>query len=375
MKAYNFIVIIFTMGDLRDSLLKQELSREIELARKLEAEGKQDAASQHYIRAASISRLLGYKETATQYETVGQVVKESSEDNKQVQDAIDSLIVTQKPDTKWEDIGNLEEAKTTIKEAIILPFIKEKPSFVKSTRTILLYGPPGTGKTMLAKAASHTLDATFFEAQASSLLSKYYGESTKLFSALFNKAREKQPSLIFMDEIDSVVMSREAQVHEATRRVIGQLLSEIEGFSTKKEDKIIFMGATNRPWDLDDAMLSRFERKIYIPLPDKDARADIFQIHTKGVQLDGIGFEELAGQTENFSGRDISSICREAIISMIREQNPRLEDLTSKDVNTYSLKHRPLTKKDFDTAFKKIKKPITPEDLKRFEEWKEEFGG
>src|SRR3989338_2858742 len=136
------------MGELRDSLLKQELSREIELAKKLEAEGKQEAASQHYLKAASISRMLGYKETATQYETVGQVVKESAEDQTQIESSIDNLIVTQKPDTNWEDIGNLEEAKTTIKEAIVLPFIKEKPSFVKSTRTILLYGPPGTGKTM-----------------------------------------------------------------------------------------------------------------------------------------------------------------------------------------------------------------------------------
>ena len=125
------------------------------------------------------------------------------------------------------------------------------------------------------------------------------------------------------------------------------------------------MGATNRPWDLDDAMLSRFERKIYIPLPESSARKTIFQIHTKGVEVDGVTFEELASKTENFSGRDIASVCREAIINMVREQNPTLQDLTSKDILNYSLKHRPLEKTDFDTAFKKIKKPITAQDLKK----------
>ncbi|HLD57025.1 MAG TPA: ATP-binding protein [archaeon] len=364
------------MGELRDSILKQQLQREIDLARQCEAEGKQKEASTHYSKAASLYNLLGYKETANQYQSLGETIKKPiTEDDKAVESAIDSLIVTQKPDTKWEDIGNLQEAKTTLKEAIILPFIKKKPDFVRSTKTILLYGPPGTGKTLLAKASSHTLDASFFEAQASTLLSKYYGESNKILSALFLKAREVQPSLVFMDEIDSIVLSREGDIHEATRRVVGQLLSELEGFSTKKEDKVIFIGATNRPWDLDDALLSRFERKIYVPLPDSGARKTIFQIHTKGVNLDGITHDDLAGLTNNFSGRDISNVCREAVASMIREQNSGLEDLTSKQIDSYTLKHRPLTKNDFDISLKKIK-PVSDEaDLRRFDKWKEEFGG
>ena len=126
---------------------------------------------------------------------------------------------------------------------------------------------------------------------------------------------------------------------------------------------------------MDDALLSRFERKIYVPLPDSGARKTIFQIHTKGVNLDGITHDDLAGLTNNFSGRDISNVCREAVASMIREQNSGLEDLTSKQIDSYTLKHRPLTKNDFDISLKKIK-PVSDEaDLRRFDKWKEEFGG
>ena len=356
----------------RVQLLKQELSKEIVLARQLEADGKTDQASEHYSRAASISKILGFEEPK-KYEPI---VKEAQrEDRSQIDLSIESLVVSQKPDTKWEDIGNLLDAKTEIKEAIILPFIKEKPSFVKSTKTILLYGPPGTGKTLLAKAASRTLDATFFEAQAPTLLSKYYGESSKLFSAMFSRARERQPSIVFMDEIDSVALSRSSDIHEATRKVIGELLSELDGFNTKKGDKVVFIGATNRPWDLDEALLSRFERKVYVPLPDMEARKSIFQIHTTGVEMDGISLSGLASRTENFSGRDIANVCREAIMAMIRDQNPKLEGLDSIDLPGYSLKYRKLSADDFESAFEKIKKPITQQDLEKFEKWKEEFGG
>lgn len=380
------------MGELHESMLKQQLQKEIDTARSLEAAGKMDAAQTHYNKAASIYRILGFKsnkekatelfDNANRYEGLGKAitsnsVKESidSKDTAEIQGMIDSLIITQKPDTKWDDIGNLEEAKAEIKESIILPFIKDKPDFVRSVRTILLYGPPGTGKTLLAKASSNTLDATFFEAKASALLSKYYGESAKLVTALFTKAREKQPSLVFMDELDSVVLSRDMQVNEATRRVIGQLLSEIDGFNTKKDDKVIFMGATNKPWDLDDAMLSRFQRKIYIPLPDERARKIIFQIHLKGSKLENTSAGDLAAKTENFSGRDIATVCQDAISEMVREQNPGLQDLTMKQIDVYKLKYRTLTEDDFKKSFVKIKPAASKKELDKFSAWKEEFGG
>ncbi|RLJ07237.1 MAG: ATP-binding protein [Candidatus Aenigmatarchaeota archaeon] len=381
------------MGDLRESLLRQQLQREISLARKLEAEGRHKEASVHYLRAGAIYRRLAVNypkekaeamfSTASQYENLANLMKQAptvaeareiSEDL--YEKLIESLIVTSKPDLNWSDIGGLDEAKKVIKEAIILPFIKSKPPFVKSPRTILLYGPPGTGKTLLAKAACSSLQATFFEARASSLLSKYFGESTKLVSALFQKARKLQPSLIFLDEVDSLAIARGMELSEAGRRVLSQLLQEIEGFNTQTDERVIIMGATNKPWDLDEAIISRFRRKIYVPLPDFVARLDILRIHLNGAQLERQEMlQELAKRTENWSGRDLASLCQEAIMHMVREQNPGLHDLAGIQLERYTLKTRPLNWQDFEFAFSRIRPATSPKELERYEEWRREFGG
>ncbi|MCX6817910.1 MAG: ATP-binding protein [Candidatus Aenigmarchaeota archaeon] len=363
------------MGELRESLLKQQLQHELDTARKLEADGKSKQATTHYKVAASIYRRLAYisprNEAESLFHSADQFEGVSGAGKAKSEQPIDKMIVYEKPTTKWEDIGGLKEAKREVRESIILPMIVGKPAFVEVPRTILLYGPPGTGKTLLAKAASNTLKANFFEAKTSTLLSKYYGESEKIIGALFDKARKNQPSLIFMDEFDSIMITREAGVHEATRRVISQLLVEIDGFSTKKDEKVIIMAATNRPWDLDDAMISRFQRKIYVPLPDVDSRRKIFEIHVKGSSLSGITADGLAEISEGYSGRDIASICREAIMFMIREQNPNLEDMTATQVEKYAIKYRPLTKDDFTYALSKIKKTVSQKLIKRYDDWKE----
>lgn len=374
------------MGDIRQSMLRQQLQRELDIAKRLESEGKGKQASVHYVRAGSMYRRIAFNSprekaeemfsSAVKYESLGKTMGSTSPRERALSpEMIDSMVVSQKPDVSWEDIGGLKEAKKTIKEAIIIPFIKGRPSFVKAPRTILLYGPPGTGKTMLAKASSTTIDATFFEARASSLLSKYFGESTKLVNALFEKAQASQPALIFMDEIDSMAPSREARMDESTRRVLGQLLSEIEGFNTPKEERVLFMGATNKPWDLDDAMLSRFQRKVYVPLPDAKSREKIAEIHLKGAQLSGISLAELSGRSAGYSGRDIANVCQDAVIHMVREMNPGLDDMRPVEIERYVLKHRSLTPADFDVAFENIKPGIGEHDLKRFEDWKRDFGG
>lgn len=374
------------MGELRINILRQELQRELDRAKELEAQGKSKQAAVHYSRAASIYRKLGFDsprdraedmfDHASQYESKASVMaKPSTYTRAESEEAADSMIVSQKPDTQWEDIGNLDTAKTTLKEAIIIPMIRDKPEFVSSAKTILLYGPPGTGKTLLAKASSNTLSANFFEARASTLLSKYYGESTKLINALFNKAREKQPSLVFMDEIDSIMVSRERDINEATRRVIGQMLTEIEGFNTKKDERVVFIGATNKPWVLDEAMLSRFQNKIYVPLPDLAARRQIFAIHLKGAELDRIKYTSLAEKTDGFSGRDIKNVCQDAINNMVRVENPHMPTLTSKQLDRYSLNYRPLDPADFAKALEKIKSGSSEADMKKYAEWREQFGG
>jgi SpoVK/Ycf46/Vps4 family AAA+-type ATPase len=371
------------MGELRESLLKQQLQREIDTARKLESQGKTREAVVHYQTAASIYRRLAYISprehaeslfhSAGQYENMGEAIHSDKEKLKSPE-TIDSMIIYEKPTTKWEDIGGLKEAKREVKEAVILPMVKGKPDFVQVPRTILLYGPPGTGKTLLAKAASNTLKASFFEAKTSALLSKYYGESEKIIGMLFEKARKNQPSIMFMDEFDAIMITRDAGVHEATRRVISQLLMEIDGFSTKKDEKVLIMAATNRPWDLDDAMISRFQRKIYVPLPDIDSRRQIFEIHLKGSSLSDITITALSQMSDGYSGRDIANVCREAIMFMIREQNPNLENLTSVQVEKYAMNYRPLTKKDFDYAFSKITKTVNAKMIRRYEEWRENLG-
>ncbi len=373
------------MGELRESLLKQQLQHEIDTAKRLESEGKSKQAVVHYQRAASIYRRLAYVapreyaesffSSASQYEAMSNTIRSTTPYTRaKSPEAIESMIISEKPTVKWEDIGGLEEVKREVKEAIILPMIHKKPDFVEAPRTILLYGPPGTGKTLLAKAASNTLQANFFEARTSTLLSKYFGESSKIVSMLFEKARREQPSIIFMDEFDSIMISRDSGIQESTRRVVSQLLMEIEGFSTKPDEKVILIAATNKPWDLDDAMISRFQRRIYVPLPDLDARKQIFEIHLKGVTLDGVTVNSLAERSEGYSGRDIASVCREAVMYMIREQNPKLEELTPAQIERYDMNYRSLTEEDFDYAFSKVKKTVDEKTIKRYEEWGKKLG-
>jgi SpoVK/Ycf46/Vps4 family AAA+-type ATPase len=381
------------MESLRESMLHQEVQRKIAQARKLEKKGKHDEASKKYLEASAVYRriaIIAPREKAEemfsragQYESVSKTVKQSPDlrkisrsDPELYEETVANLIVSQKTDVDWDDIGGLKDAKSVIKEAIILPFVKAKPPFVKSQRTILLYGPPGTGKTMLAKASASTLDATFFEAKVSSLLSKYFGESPKMVKALFDKAREKQPSLIFIDELDSVAIRRSGDSNEASRRVLGELLTQIEGFSSKGKDKVLVIGATNKPWDLDEAAMSRFQRKIYVPLPDERSRKAIFQIHLNGADVDGSDMiKELAKRTEGFSGRDIMGVCQEAISAMVREQNPDLESLNSKQIEEYTLKTRRLSMKDFESALEKVRPAATEKDIHHYELWKQEYGG
>jgi SpoVK/Ycf46/Vps4 family AAA+-type ATPase len=371
------------MGELRESLLKQQLQREIDAARKLESQGKAKEAVVHYQTAASIYRRLAYVSprenaeshfhSANQYETISSAIQAGSDEAKS-QENIDSMIISERPTIGWEEIGGLKEAKREVREAVILPMIKGKPDFVEIPRTILLYGPPGTGKTLLAKAASSNLKAMFFEAKTSTLLSKYYGESEKIIGALFDKARKNQPSIIFMDEFDSIMLTRDSGVHEATRRVMSQILTEIDGFSSGKDSKVIIMAATNRPWDLDDAMVSRFQRKIYVPLPDADSRRQIFEIHLKGTTFSGVTITALSQMSEGYSGRDIASVCREAIMFMIRGENPRLEELTPAQIEKYAMTYRSLDKKDFDHAFSKVKRTVSDKHLGKYAEWKESLG-
>ncbi|MFX1314557.1 MAG: AAA family ATPase [Promethearchaeota archaeon] len=298
-----------------------------------------------------------------------------SSEEQELIDMISGTIVTESPNVKWKDIAGLEHVKQALREAIVLPIAK--PELFKGARRpwsgILLFGPPGCGKTLLAKAAATECKATFFSASSADLLSKWLGESEKLISALFKVARLKAPSLIFMDEIDSVATKRgEGSESGGERRVKTQLLSEIQGLKSTHDQPLLVLGATNRPWDIDNAMLSRFEKRVHVPLPDLKARAGIFKIHTVGINsaITEEDFIELAVRTEGYSGRDIANICREVIMLPIRELD--MSGLLEEEDREISV--RDINLKDFKKTLKKVKPMTHKALLKQYNDWAVEFG-
>ncbi len=282
----------------------------------------------------------------------------------------------------WGDIGGLNRVKQTIKESIVLGIIENKPEAIKPWKGILLFGPPGTGKTLLAAATAGSLNATFFNVKVGQILSKYFGESSKLVTALYNVGRRRAPSIIFLDEFDSIALSRSGEVAESSRRVLSTLLSELDGLQDKDSGSyILTMAATNTPWDIDKAVLSRFSRRVHIPLPDKEACREIIKIHTlkEGLEFNERILERVADKcTEKlFAGRDIATLCNDAIWNMVRSENPALSDLADISVDAirkYQLKTRELTPEDFENAFESMEGAVKERDLQKYERWAKEYG-
>ncbi|NHJ06054.1 MAG: ATP-binding protein [Candidatus Heimdallarchaeota archaeon] len=301
----------------------------------------------------------------------GEDTGDSDEEKDELEEAIDEIIVVEKPNVKMSQVAGLEEAKRALREAIILPM--KRPDLFKGARNpwrgILLFGAPGTGKTLLARAVATEVDATFFNVSASSIISKWLGESEKLVQQLFETAQEKQPALIFIDEVDSIASARGGGEHDAMRRVKTTLMTQMSGVTTRKEDRIVVIGATNLPWEIDPAFRSRFEKRIYINLPDLEARAKIFEIHTKGVECDDtVDFQLIGEMSDGYSGRDIQLICREAVMMPVRELD------ISGALDDPNIQARHVTLEDFLAAFEKIKPSVAPEELLRHRDWAEEFG-
>jgi len=283
----------------------------------------------------------------------------------------------------WKDIGGLAETKNLIMETVVIAGLS-KPESIKPDKGILFFGPPGTGKTLLAAAAAGSLKATFFNVKSSSILSKYFGESSKLITALYESARKHAPSIVFIDEMDSITQSREGEVGEGSRKVLATILAELDGFQDKKSDKLILtLAATNSPESLDDAVLSRFPKRIYIQLPDKKACQEIIKIQTKGLDISNVDMEKIGEMSVNqkYSGRDLQNVCRDAMRSMTRRVNKdifdnieNLAELPFEELQKKTLKAGPLTMEDFTQAIARVKSPVTLADLKRQEDWNKQFG-
>ena len=274
-------------------------------------------------------------------------------------------VLIEKPNIKWEDIGALEEAKQELKEAVEWP-LKYGKVFehmgAKPPKGILLYGPPGTGKTMLAKAVATESEANFIAVKGPEFLSKWVGESEKAVRETFRKARQASPCVIFMDEIDSITPERGASHGDSnvTERVISQILTEMDGLEVLND--VVVIAATNRPDIMDQALLrpGRFDKSIYIGLPDKESREKIFGIHTAGKPLaDDVKLSELADKTEGYTGADIGAIVNEAVMASVRRI---VRDGT---VTEGEIKTSKVTKADFEAAIEKMG-PKSRDKLKEY---------
>ncbi|KAL2330435.1 hypothetical protein Fmac_018016 [Flemingia macrophylla] len=236
---------------------------------------------------------------------------------------INTAIVDRSPSVRWEDVAGLEKAKQALMEMVILP-TKRRDLFTglrRPARGLLLFGPPGNGKTMLAKAVASESQATFFNVTAASLTSKWVGEGEKLVRTLFMVAISRQPSVIFIDEIDSIMSTRLANENDASRRLKSEFLIQFDGVTSNPDDIVIVIGATNKPQELDDAVLRRLVKRIYVPLPDENVRKLLLKHKLKGqaFSLPSRDLEKLVKETEAYSGSDLQALCEEAAMMPIRE--------------------------------------------------------
>ncbi len=240
---------------------------------------------------------------------------------------VKGMEIEESPEVTYNDVGGLEEQIQEIRETVELP-LTDRKSFddigVEPPRGVLLHGPPGTGKTLLARAVANETDSTFIKLIGSELVQKYIGEGSRMVREMFELAKEKAPSIVFIDEIDAIASKRQSTSTSGDRevqRTMMQFLGKLDGFEPRGEVKIL--GATNRPDMLDEAILrpGRFDRLIEFPIPGKDERKAIFKIHTRDMALaDDIDFNRLVRKTEGCTGADIKAICSEAGMQAIRKE-------------------------------------------------------
>ena len=284
----------------------------------------------------------------------------------------DQWVLTEKPDISWDDIADLEKPKRAIEESIVFPVRRPDLFPLGWPRGILFFGPPGCGKTLLAAAVASEIKGVFFCADAASLMSKWLGESERNVSQLFAKARENaekgQPAIVFIDEIDSLMGVRGEEVGGEVR-VRNQFLKEMDGILDKKRNYHVYLiGATNKPWVLDEPFIRRFQKRIYVPLPDIKARMDMFQIYAHDLKLDNnVDFAELARVTEGYSGGDIRDLFQSTQLKVVRNF------FTHGNVTDLSSVPDPITMEDFQSIVTGRRPSVSQTILKRYYDWDESF--
>lgn len=354
---------------------------------KLDGQGSRGMAITNYQRAVEVLLQLStlypnapqnrfYMERAESYQKrikelqTGQTQQEQIERTSPAQ--FEQLVLTEKPNVKWEDVANLKDAKRALQESIIYPVRRPDLFPLGWPRGILLFGPPGCGKTLLAAAVATEINAVFYCIDAASIMSKWLGESERNVAQLFKTARaaseNRQPAIIFIDEIDSLIGVRIQEIGGEVR-TRNQFLKEMDSiFDKNKPINVYVVGATNKPWVLDDPFIRRFQKRIFVPLPDFDARIEMFKIYAQNLKpVPDINFEELAKATEGYSGSDIRDIFQSVQIRIAREffeaNNP--DDIQAKP--------RIMTMQDFYVSVEERKPSVSPGSLTNYEKWFEAF--
>lgn len=286
---------------------------------------------------------------------------------------IENEILDKSPGISWEDVSGLDGVKAALKEMVVLP--AKRPDLYQGLRApakgMLLFGPSGTGKSLVAKAVASESEATFFSISASSFASKYHGESEQLMKALFQVAKKRQPSFIFIDEIDSILGKRGGDEHEASRKLKTEFLCMFDGATTATDDRIFIMAASNRPQDLDEAVRRRLPKRFYVPLPDTATRFDMMKkLRDKpGVAWNVSDGElwEVAATLRWFSGSDVNALCKEAVLMPLRDLGADVHNIATSSV-------RPVVKGDLLRAKDAIRPNTSRQQLAEFDAWTQSYG-
>jgi len=282
------------------------------------------------------------------------------------------------PGVTWSSIAGLEFAKKSVREIVVWPILR--PDMFTGLRGppkgLLLFGPPGTGKTLIGKAIASESCSKFFSISASSLTSKWHGEGEKLVRTLFAVAQVHEPSIIFIDEIDSLLSQRQESEFEASRRIKTEFLIQLDGATTTGKERVLVVGATNRPQELDEAARRRLVKKLYIPLPDYASRLQLlkYTMSKPGVEhcLSESDMEGIVARAEGYSGSDMAALCTEASMGPIRSLTASMDidDISHMSASAV----RPIAMRDFEAAFQSIRPSVNQKDLAQYVAWNKQYG-
>jgi SpoVK/Ycf46/Vps4 family AAA+-type ATPase len=292
---------------------------------------------------------------------------------------LEDLVMKEKPDVKWSEVIGLDDAKGALRESIVYPSKRPDLFPLGWPRGMLLYGPPGTGKTMLAAATANELDGYFINVDAASMMSKWLGEAEKNVSKLFKMARkynerEGKPVILFIDEVDSLLGDRNSEVGGEIRAK-NQFLSELDGVNGKGKDTMMYViGATNKPWSLDEPFLRRFQKRIYVSLPNQEARQKLFKQYTEPLKKSSrFNLITIARQFDGYSASDIKDVCQGAQLLVVNElfKSSNYHEPINGEI---AQDPREITMADFKDIKTKRKPSVSIENIRAYHKWSEAFG-